>query len=244
MSAILECYGELLESLNKQQRSFRDSHLCVFSAAAGEKYDNDLMVVGRATNGWGNGIDKTCNDDYHLVLTNLKKEIGTTNLDWVRNQWGATGPKVYNSKRSPFWRLIKALSDRSSGPVEWSIDHVVWSNLYKVARNEKRGTGNPTGKLMNLQFEHCAKILGLEIEQYKPRNVVFLTSMGWARRFLEYLEIENMLSMPQKYVEFAGIKNGVRYVVGQHPQGKPQDPHCDEIINALRTLPAEPVLKI
>jgi uracil-DNA glycosylase len=128
--------------------------------------------------------------------------------------------------------MIKALSDQLSGSSEWSIDNVVWTNLYKVAPQ----TGNPSGRLMNLQFQCCAKILEHEIRHHNPQNVVFLTGINWAGRFLKEFGVQNELSTPQRFVKFTGSSNGVNYVVGLHPQGKPEQPHCDEIIETLNTF--------
>jgi hypothetical protein len=99
--------------------------------------------------------------------------------------------------------------------------------------------GNPSGRLMSLQLELCIDILRLEVELSGAQSVVFLTGYGWAKPFLEHLGVTNQLdSAGLHFVEFASRKQGVTYVVGQHPQGKPEEAHCDEIINALDQVKA------
>ncbi len=113
------------------------------------------------------------------------------------------------------------------------IDHICWSNLYKVAPDG----GNPSSPLMSVQFDRCAEILGSEIESSKAQNVVFLTGAGWAKPFLARLNLENQLATADyRLVAFGTSAGGVRYVVGQHPQGKPEEPHRDEILRALSQL--------
>lgn len=231
MNKLLDLYSELLELVYEQRTTFSDEDLCVFSKGVGRKYDNQLMVVGRATNGWGNCINKTHKEDYDSVMNDLEDSLDTENLDWVLKLWGKTDHH-YNSKKSSFWRVIRMLASQLANSGDWPVDQVVWSNLYKVAPQ----SGNPSGRLMNLQFALCAQILRGEIEQQSPANVVFLTNLNWAGRFLKELEVNNELSRPLKFVQFAGIKNGIKYVVGQHPQGKPEQPHCAEIIETLNTL--------
>jgi hypothetical protein len=116
------------------------------------------------------------------------------------------------------------------------IDHICWSNLYKVAPDG----GNPSGRLMGVQFARCVDVLRSEIESSKAQNIVFLTGLGWAKPFLDRLNIANHLEPTGfEFVEFASSADGVNYVVGQHPQGKPEQPHCDEVLTALARVGAK-----
>lgn len=230
MTSIAEAYRRLIEECHTSRDRYSESYLCVFSMGVGRKYNGKLLVVGRATNGWGNGFSKDDLEDCRHLSDTIIPIIGSENLDWVTQQWGATDK--YNTRKSQFWRVSRMLARRIASNSEDCIDHICWSNLYKVAPDG----GNPSSRLMTVQFERCAEVLRSEIESSKAENVVFLTGYGWARPFLDRLNVTNQKSADSNFVEFASSTEGVNYVVGQHPQGKPEQPHCDEIVNALNYL--------
>lgn len=233
MASIAEAYRSLIEECHTSRNRYSESYLCVFAMGVGRKYSGKLLVVGRATNGWGNGFSKHDLEDCRRLADSFIPTIGSENLDWVTRHWGATDK--YNTRKSQFWRVSRMLAKRLASDSEDCIDHICWSNLYKIAPDG----GNPSSRLKTVQFERCADVLLSEIEASKAQNVVFLTGYGWARPFLNRLNVPNQL-VPADYhfVEFASSTGGVNYVVGQHPQGKPEQPHCNEIVNALSNLVA------
>lgn len=227
MEELADIYGALLNNIYQNRSSFKESELCVFSRGIGTDYNNKLMVVGRATNGWRHEVSKS--DEQALKV--LARSLGPHSLDWVKKQWGV--PERYNTKASAFWRFVRLLSlgvAPAPHTESWSFDRVVWSNLYKVAPLK----GNPSGKLKKIQFADCVRILDKEIECHRPEIIIFLTNLDWAGPFLSALNIENQLVSPQKYVQFVGMKNNAKYVVGQHPQGKPELEHSAEILSSLK----------
>jgi hypothetical protein len=58
----------------------------------------------------------------------------------------------------------------------------------------------------------------------------------FASPFLNYLEVKNTLKEKGHFVKYAGIYNGAKIIVGQHPQGKKQPPHVAEIMKTLNAL--------
>jgi hypothetical protein len=199
----------------------------------GRRYSGKLLVVGRATNGWGNQFYKADLEDCRRISDSFIPTTVPENLDWITQQWGTNDKGKYNTNRSAFFRVLRMLAKRIASDSDDCVDHICWSNLYKVAPNG----GNPSSRLMTIQFERCADILRSEIESYKVQNVVFLTSYSWAKPFLDRLNVSNQLESAEYHlVEFASSAGGVNYVVGQHPQGKPEQPHCNEIVNALNYL--------
>lgn len=227
-------YRKLIDACHRSRSKYSESYLCAFSMGIGKKFSGKLLVVGRATNGWKNGFSKEDAEDCRRLSDSLQTSIATENLDWVTQHWGATDK--YNTRKSAFWRLAKMLARRIASDSEDCIDHICWSNLYKIAPDG----GNPSIRLMNAQFERCADVLRAEIATTQAENVIFLTGYHWARPFLEKLDISNPLpSKASKFVEFAASIRGVRYIVGQHPQGKPEASHCEEIIQVLDRLKAD-----
>jgi len=197
----------------------------------GRRYAGKLLVVGRATNGWGNDFNKNDIEDCRRLSDSFISKIASENLDWVTRQWGATDG--YNTRKSAFWRVSRMLARRIASDSDDCIDHICWSNLYKVAPDK----GNPSCRLMTAQLECCIDILRSEIEYSKSQNVIFLTSYGWAKPFLERLNVPKQNeSKENRFVKLASSIGGVNYVVGQHPQGKPEQPHCDEIVNAINCI--------
>lgn len=109
------------------------------------------------------------------------------------------------------------------------INKIAWTNLYKVSKDSY---GNPSGSLMKVQFEICRDMLLSEIELFNPRIVVFLTGWSWGQRFL--IDCENLMTnKDNQFVEFVGKINDSLIIVGQHPQGKPEYEHFEEIIKEI-----------
>lgn len=119
-------------------------------------------------------------------------------------------------------RLAKQFAKNS----EFATDAIVWNNLYKVADSSE---GNPSGGLINVQFETAKRILKQDIEYHKPKVVIFLTGWNWAEPFLNDL-VEEVPNVSGNFVEFAGKYKNTIVIVGKHPQGKPEAAHTEEII--------------
>ena len=125
------------------------------------------------------------------------------------------------------------LAGRIASNSDDCIDHICWTNLYKIAPDG----GNPSSRLMGVQFERCVDVLRMEIELSKAQNIIFLTGHVWAKPFLDRLGVSNQLQPSgYQFVEFASFTRGSNYVVGHHPQGKPEQRQCDEILRALTSL--------
>jgi hypothetical protein len=231
MTQIQKIYSILINECHASRKRYHEEQICVFSMGMGKKHSGKLLVVGRAPNGWGKSINKNSLEDCQGLLDSLIPSIYSTNLDWVDKCWGAT--KGYNTKKSAFWRVSRMLAKNFASDSKDCIDHICWSNLYKISPEE----GNPSNRLMTIQFDHCVEILRSEIKHSGAENVIFLTGYGWASPFLKCLNIPNQInSNPYAFIEFASSFEGVNYVVGQHPQGKPEKPHCGEILDALKYI--------
>ena len=96
-----------------------------------------------------------------------------------------------------------------------------WSNLYKVA---PFAGGNPSTSLAKAQLEKCIQILRIEVSDWKPRRLLFLTGYSWARPFLEDLGWERQNDDRLGALEAVGcLPSGARIAVAPHPQGKRED---------------------
>ena len=243
---ILEPVGEKAE--RHPDRRWTDKKLAGFLAMQGNCYNGDLMVVGRAVNGWRRFAfprdlaDQSFRKEY--ASTVLKSVIGDRDqcpMNWVT--------KKNVIAISAFWRVIRmaigGLSSQTLTKDNWPPrlrecwpSHLVWSNLYKLSPWEG---GNPGGRLRSIQFAGCRDLLQLELNLYRPRRLLLLTGEGWAAPFLEALSPNDVGIDGFRYVERAGwlalADEGQAYfVVAPHPQGKPERPLTMEVLQAFQRL--------
>ena len=231
MQEILNEYELLLNKLSQPESKYPETKLTVVNAKVGKDFDNKLMVIGRAVNGWEeqSSLTKGFQSEQILCLIDFLKRNTANTLEYFGGK--------YNPNKSSFTQVKQMLANHIVGcPKSLSNHSIVWSNLYKVSNF---AGGNPSAKLRALQFSNCLNILKLEIELYRPETIVFLTSYKqqlWAKPFLDQLGVTNLLTAPIGLVEFAGMYNGAKVVVGQHPQGKKWDVHFKNIIDALAVI--------
>jgi hypothetical protein len=212
-----------------------------FLPMVGREYSGQIMVVG----GWTKGIaptqlgnDVLCLDYARSVYQSVTESmLGECPMSWVTACWGAT--KKYNTRRSAFWRVIRAVVGRldianvDDDQNPWP-SHLVWSNLYKIAPVEG---GNPDGNLQQAQFKGCVKLLQWELKNYQPRRLLFLTGRAWADPFLREAWQDRALPEGQSFVEATGhVKCGphaATCVVAKHPQGKNETDWVNEVVAAF-----------
>ncbi len=218
-------YKELLLELSK----WSTAELAGFAAQKGNKYNRELMVVGRAPNGWRK-IGKPCDwqkgDKIPCILGQIFDANQGCPLAWVTKQWGVN-ESGYNTKKSAFWRVIHRVFEGLLGHSNDWPSHLVWTNLYKISPNIG---GNPTGELLNLQHDICIKILKAEIELYQPKRVLFLTGSDWAKDFLSALEFK---SDCKERTSSGTIFNGAKVVIMPHPQGKPEEKFVEDVLTSF-----------
>lgn len=236
MKQAREEYKQLIEKLYTQKTTYRETKMCVFNAKKGKDYNGKLMIVGRAVNDWGDKTKYIIKDS-----DNQKAEFVESVLDYLetdtknlKERMIVSKDEKYNPNKSAFTRLKRSLT-AAFIPCQKSEANcnIVLSNLYKVSPTSG---GNPSTILKSLQFEHSFNILKMEIEHYKPEVIIFLTSYQdqlWAKPFLDRLHVTNILQKPIGFVEFAGVYNNIKIVVGQHPQGRNENIHLKNILDAL-----------
>ena len=233
-----EDLDKLLESLSETRGRWRTTPLTIFAALRGSEDSDELMIIGRAVNGWvtrwtANGARDS--EERQRILDRVfeaaEGKDGKPML-WVTAHWRR--PQGYNTNRSAFWRVVRGTVDRlgiadvSTG--SWPST-LCWSNLYKVA---PFAGGNPSVSLAKAQLEQCVQILRTEISEWKPRRIVFLTGLSWAKPFLEGLGWKGQDMGHFRALEAVGwISIGSRVVVDPHPQGKREDRLIEEITEAL-----------
>jgi hypothetical protein len=211
-----------------------------FLAMAGHLYDRRLMVIGRAVNGWADGIlpsalaSPSAVESYANLVRASVIGHGGCPMRWVTDGWGNRQGQ-YNTRRSAFWRVIRGVvgglgiadvEDRS-----WP-SHLVWSNLYKVAPCKG---GNPGGRLCAIQQTGCMDLFRLELRTYAPSRLLLLTGAGWAAPFLANYALQHIAGT--RYVERIGSvqldsERQLRCVVAAHPQGTSETDWIREVVDA------------
>lgn len=236
MHNLKKLYTELIRILIDKRDKYPETNLAVFSSSVGKNYNGNVMVVGRAVNGWKHNLNPYSEQSVQECVVSLHHAIDTDNLDWVQEKWECRND--YNTRKSAFWRVAKSISAVVNSHESFHTDAIAWTNLYKVAKAKeddpsKKAGGNPSGRLQNAQFTICKQIFDAEVELLKPKNIVFLTGMDWVGDFLSSDESGYTRIIGGKYVVRVGMYRNSNYIVGQHPQGKNETQQLKEIVEHL-----------
>jgi hypothetical protein len=184
----------------------------------------ELMIIGRATNGWGEPED---GDDTQFTLAEIVdpdvrrgfvertlRSVDEDPLIWV-NEYGP---------RSAFWRVARRVAEGLGVAGEHWYRRVAWSNLYKVGPAE---AGNPSDALMQAQQAMCIQLLRHELAVLQPRRVLFMVGCGveadwfqWFEQPLGFMDAGRGEAVGQA-LQWGRIAQA-EVVVLPHPQGKPE----------------------
>jgi hypothetical protein len=220
-----------------------ETDLTSFWPMIGAAYDGELLVVGRAVNGWRTQwtVDQARSAAELAAVVSDAIATNTVTpdpMDWIVRLWGNAGERFdgfamsrYNTARSAFWRVCRELcvvSPWHRPPEAWS-SYIAWSNLYKVAPFER---WNPAGALLASQRKSAARLLANEVDELDPRHVVALTGREWFEPFAEHLGLD--VAWQRGLVEGVARSARRRWVIAKHPMGKPGDAWLDEVRAALR----------
>ena len=238
---------QLLPLVGKNAARLPHQAVTGFLSMAGHRYNKELMVVGRAPNGWEEGVfpselavaSSTTVYAAKILASVVGKDLCP--MLWVTDCWAnpSNPPNDYNTNKSAFWRVIRAVVAKSGiadiDKKNWP-SHLVWSNLYKVAPVDG---GNPSKTLCDIQLPGCICLLQQEISSYLPRRLLLLTGLDWAKPFLQKIAPTFTPVSAYKYVEaIAQIPHSSgetsKVVVAAHPQGKPESIWVQEVVKAFQ----------
>ncbi|WP_425615189.1 hypothetical protein NA78x_005089 [Anatilimnocola sp. NA78] len=244
-------HDELLQSISQLHTygspdpSLEANWLTTFFPLRGLESTNELMVVGRAVNGWIKGwpISQTqgAAQRSEIIQDVVNPIIAGPDcpMTWVTM---TRDPKEWNWRRSSFCRLMKSVSRELPGYDEarWP-NRLIWSNLYKVA---PWMGGNPSNSLCAAQQSACERHLAAEIEIWQPKRVLFVTGWNWARPFVECLT-GKVEAGRQGFVEWSGTMkispelNPIQMVVCVRPERRPGTTLTQEIIRSFSDLSSQ-----
>ena len=160
------------------QKSTSDQEITGISANARRYYSGELMVVGRAVNGWTKrswtpsslSSKKDAADSAHHVLKNICRSevaVGFCRAWSYSKPWPSNwrNPSS-NSQKSAFWRVIRdVVGELHIADMNTDVwpSHLIWSNLYKIS---PAAGNNPSGNHRSIQRPDCIDLLETEIRTF------------------------------------------------------------------------------
>jgi hypothetical protein len=226
-------YDRLLADL--AHNSLGTERMAVFWPMCGERFDGDLLVVGRATRTWYRPVQRAelLETKTRAAVLREKRvlaegDVNTRNQRWVVKGWGHGGE--FDLRRSQFWRVVRrvTLATDPSRSDSWPL-HICYSNLFKVAMEH----GNPSARLRNLQLPLAAQLLQGELAEYTPGRVLVLAGQDWFRPFAATLGVKLSETQGCQHVECAGTDGRRRWVIAPHPMTRPEEPLVEEILRVF-----------
>jgi hypothetical protein len=195
----------------------------------GRKYDGDLLVVGRALNGWEagewtrrQGSTPNGREDIIRRLRADAEPASSCPMAWVEDT-----SETYKCTRSPFWRVTHRVLDHEGATQPGWASRLAWTNLYKVAPVG----ANPSAGLARRQREHCFRLLSLEVSYLRPRRVLALTDRNWFEWFEEPLGLA-VEDIDGDFVR--GVAHGpTTWVIARRPEAQPETESVAECLHAF-----------
>lgn len=187
-----------------------------FCTQWGESFDRGILFVGRATNGWGTGIDPSSLLDDGIFN-------GSDQMQWIDDVWfenkDKKGNKLWTGNHSPFWRLIRRVTEHYHKELWYS--HIAWSNLAKCAPSAR---GNPSNSLWYATLEQNIELLKIDIEMLNPKIIVMITG-GWENEIIKSIVGETPCLKTESFGHT--IKTWLvadRLIIAcERPEGRPED---------------------
>ena len=163
----------ILSLVGREAANLPNEKITGFLSMKGHAYNHELMVIGRAVNGWLDGVYPNNFSNQAVIKKHAQDAFDSaTNpspwgdginpcpMLWVTDLFGSDrAGSNFNTKKSAFWRVIKQVTKKLN--IQGVYDnnwpsHLVWSNLYKVSPAE---AGNPSNGLCKLQLKYCLELL-------------------------------------------------------------------------------------
>jgi hypothetical protein len=196
----------LLDSLNinllkefKKYKSKGHNLFCSYMSV-GNKYKNELLVVGREPSYWWDNfsIEELAVKGPEFIFNNKIRYFANNELDfshplnYFTNPGGNTKLRgkyktSYNPAYDPFWCCVKDIVSElgiCKNDTKWASS-IALTYLYKIAYCSKSYSSE---KLRTTQFEYCKEMFQLELLKLKPKRVLFLTGMKYVQYFLDLTE--------------------------------------------------------
>lgn len=231
------------------------AHFVSIKGALYESSDIRFMLVGRATNEWGSLFTNTA----EIFGMDAERQFNDSHrFCWIEDIKGSLYSaydrekpikKRYCLDKKHYWTYSKEIFKRLTrmellSPV-WQ-EHIVWTNLYKIAPNSGNGINNPDEQLKKAQLATCKKILNREIELYRPTHILIFSGYDdWFEPFADIFSevkdsgIRNIQKGPNKnyeYVEATAKFGDSKVVISCRPDYRDKDRFVEQIINTFNNI--------
>ncbi len=245
MKEYINAYKELYKAVYEMPKKYKEEKLSNFVTMKGERYDVNkdvrFMIVGRATNGWGDSMNKISAESYAEEASKIFDKTNRFYTDWnmkdIKNNPYSEYRDVNDGKekryylsKSAFWSSAKNVWCKLNGvdnKPDW-FNEIVWSNIYKVAPFE---SGNPSTNLIYAQAPACVKILKEEIDILKPTHILLAIDKSWiswtfkGKKKFDFMEAfknveccKDLVSNNQNIVQKAFVSDGIKVIVTRRPE--------------------------
>ena len=187
-----------------------------------------VLFIGRATNGWGGGLDADA-----ILNENTLFNAGDQ-MRWVDDVWTNQAPGKWSGARSPFWRVIRAVTE-ARYPREW-YSHIAWSNLCRVSFADE---GNPSESLFWAQYDECRELLRIDLDVLRPKTVVMITDyQNWGHWFTDAVvgNAKPLLFSHCGCTVTVLRGNGNTVIVCDRPEGHAEAPMVECLAKAIGKL--------
>lgn len=233
-SAYEDRYIELLARVAASSR-IHPRELALFWPKVGASYVGDLLVIGRAVNGWIDRWDLDEPSDPRALAAMARATAeGTVNgdqLGWILDRWKRRDGG-YDTATSQYWQSVRevTLEGHPEREANWPT-HIAWTNLGKLA---PWAGGNPGSRLLAIQRELCPALLRREVDELAPRLVVVLTGRWWFEPFAETLGLA--VDWRDGLVEGVAEESGRRWVVAVHPMTRSPHAVARAVLDAVHSM--------
>lgn len=236
-SKIRPLYGDMAKN-----KCVKDIHgkkgLGFFCTQWGTSFNQGILFVGRATNGWSYGIDPA---QFDFDPANPEKLFAPTNqMELFKTHWSKR--KSYEGddcrcafNRSAFWRVVRRVAETCYQDKDDWYKHIAWTNLSRCA---PYSGGNPSNKLWRETLEQNRQLLKVDLEVLDPKIVLFITG-GWENDFLESIvgtEPCAAFSANGRAVK-TWTCGGRLAIACERPEGRPEDSLVACICGAINSNP-------
>lgn len=232
-SQMQEIYGSIYDAVKNKGYGV----VSRFVPVVGAKYweSPELMIVGRATNGWSLFNVQNCSKETFCSLTKTDakgKDIIYDFTSWLHDDGVEKKPYedecYYNTNKSAFFRTARNFLREVEYPklTEPWFKYCVWTNLFPISPE----TGNPNNQLIETELKDSIALLKEEIQYFAPKRILFVTGSWWFSRFSELFGFDVAEDKKGEYVQAENKYYGIPWVMTVRPEGKKDV----EMLNAIK----------
>jgi hypothetical protein len=187
--------------------------------SVGNKYKNELLVVGREPSYWRDkfSIEELAVKGPEFIFDTKIRYSANNELNFSHTKQRGKYKTSYNPGNDPFLCCVKEIALElgiCENNTDWASG-IALTYLYKIAYCSKTYSSE---KLRTTQFEYCKEIFQLELLRTKPKRVLFLTGMKYAQDFLDLTHCSDSGDCVHNLGEFNYGFHKARTVVSGNPR--------------------------